>query len=1016
MSSCIHGLVPAHIVSNDTKKAYQYAERLKEIFNDGRFYLEMQMNDIPEQKKVNEELLVMSRKLEIPVVATNDCHYLNAEDYNAHQILLCIQTNKRLDDPKKFEFSTDKLYFRSPQEMAKLFRDVPEAIKNTIEISEKCNLKFDFNQVRMPVFSIPEGETLDSYFEALTRQGFNRRIQMMRELGIKFNEKEYVDRLEYEIKTIKSMNFSGYFLIVVDFINYAKENGIPVGPGRGSAAGSLVSYALGITDIDPIRYNLLFERFLNPARASMPDIDVDICKERRERVLEYLRKKYGSDRVAHIATFQKLKARAAVRDVGRVLGMPYKDVDRIAKFVPEGQDMTIEKAMEFEPALRELYTSDENVKRLLDYAKDIEGIPRNASMHAAGVVITDESITEALPVFKIKDTEEVVIQFSKDDIEKTGFVKFDLLGLETLTIIDKTIKLIERTRGIKVNLDTLDLQDPETYNLISSGDTGGVFQLESPGMTRICMRLQPTKIEELMALIALFRPGPMSMINEFIERKHGRIKSDYELPELEDILSETYGIMIYQEQAMQIAVKIAGFSLSDADDLRKAMSKKKKAIIAELKEKFIEGARLNRVPVNKAKKIFDQIESFGEYAFNKSHSAVYAITAFRTAYLKAHYYLEFMAALLTSVAGDQSKKNKLPVYIAGCKKRNIKILPPDINRSVYEFMPEGQDLRVGLIAVKNAGEAAIESILSERAKGGEFTSLEDFCARVDTRKVNRRVIESLIKVGAFDFTGKKRSQLFAVLEECLNLSTRLSKDRANGQISLLGGLTPEGAGGSIKYPEMDEWPENILLGFERELLGFFISRHPLDKYRFEMERLTSVTADNLEDLVEGAEVTVGGVLLSSSVKTTSKGEKMANIILEDLTGIIDVIIFPGQYKQCSELLKGDIPIIIKGRVDKSDEKVKLVATEVVPINEATERFTKSVHLYCHQDMINREKFQFIRSIMEKNRGKCKVFIHLKKDKKSETIILVDEKYFVNPKEEFIIEMSSALGRENVILE
>lgn len=1014
MTSCIHGLVPAHFLSNEKNKAYEFAKELKEIFDDGRFYLELQINNIPEQRRVNKNMLELAKELDLPLVATNDCHYLNASDYDIHQVLLCIQTNKKLNDPDKFEFSTDQLYFKSPQEMAELFKEIPSALKNTLEIAEKCNLKMKFNEVRMPVFTIPEGETLDSYFEALARQGLKKRFLKMRELGIKFDEQKYLDRLSYEINVIKSMKFSGYFLIVADFISYAKSKNIPIGPGRGSSAGSLVSYALGITDLDPIKYELLFERFLNPARGSMPDIDVDICKERRGEVIEYLCEKYGRDKVAHIAVFNTLRARQAVKDVGRVLGMPYKEVDNVVKFIPDKIASNIKEAIEHEPALRESYNSNPQIKKLLDIAHEIEGIPRHSSMHAGGVVISDEPLVEVLPLFKLKDN-EVIIQFSQNDLEKTGFVKFDLLGLETLTIMEKTKQLIERIRGEKIDFDRLDLTDEKTYELISKGDTAGIFQLESAGMTRVCMKLQPNCIDDLIALIALFRPGPMNMIDDFIMRKQGKVPVEYELPEMEEILGKTYGIMVYQEQVMQVAVKVAGFSLADADDLRRSMAKKKKELIPELRKKFINGARANGISVSKAEKIFDQIEKFAEYAFNKSHSAVYALNAFRTAYLKAHYYLEFMSALLTSIAMDQLKRKKIALYISKCKARSIKILPPDINRSVFEFVPEGENIRTGLIAVKNVGSAAIEAIIQARKEGGDFVSLEDFCSRVDTRKVNKRVIESLIKVGAFDFTGKKRSQLFACLDECLNYSAKVNRDKVNGQFSLLG-PTAGNTGGSINYPEMDEWPENVLIGFERELLGFFVSKHPLDRYRKEMERFTTTDSEKLSDLIDDSEVIVGGIVLGLTVRTTSKGEKMANIVLEDFSGTVEVIVFPNLFKTSQHLLKGDMPIVVKGRVDKSEEEVKLVAIEIYPIIEARERFTKSVHLFCEGEHLKAEKLDELRNLLLKNHGNCKVFLHLIKPRKSETIILVNEKYFVNPQEQFIIEMESTLGKGRVVLE
>ena len=1014
LTSCMHGQIPFYLSIGERKKAYDLANTLSQIFSDKRFFLELQINKIPEQKKVNDELLKMSKELNLPVVATNDCHYINAADYSTHQILLCVQTGKTLDAPDKFEFSTDGLYLKSPDEMYEMFKDIPDALKNTVEISERCNVKFEFGAVRMPRFAIPEGETLDTYFDALARQGLNRRLKKLMDVqGHTIDESKYIQRLNHEIDVIKAMKFSGYFLIVSDFIQFAKKHGIPIGPGRGSAAGSVVSYALGITDIDPLRYSLIFERFLNPARGNMPDIDVDICKERRDNIIEYMRNKYGTDRVAHIAVFNTLKARAAVRDVGRVLGMPYKDVDRIAKFIPDNAE-NIKDALEHEPTLRELIKSDSKIKNLLEIARAVEGIPRHASMHAGGVVISNEPLTDALPLFKGKES-EVITQFSMKDLEKAGFVKFDLLGLETLTVIDKTLKLIEKSTGEKIDFDVIDISDPDTYKLISEGDTSGIFQLESSGMTRICMRLQPRRIEDLIALIALYRPGPMSMIDEFIMRKQGKISVEYELPQIEDILNETYGIMVYQEQVMQVAVKVAGFSMSDADDLRYAMSKKKKDMIDELKEKFIEGARLNGISASKAKKILEQIEKFAGYAFNKSHSAVYAINAFRTAYLKAHYYLEFMSALLTSVASDQPKRDKLPLYIAHCKEHGITILPPDINKSFLEFTPEENNIRVGLIAIKNVGGMAIQSILEAREKDGSFKSLEDFITRVDTRKVNKRVIESLVKVGSFDFIGRFRTQIFEAVESCLEFTSRINKDKENGQESLLSDAFDKEGGAGIRYPELDEWPEGILLGFERELLGFFTTRHPLDRYVSDIEKYTNSTSASLDDMVDDAEVTIGGIILTTTIRNTKQGDKMANLILEDRRGIVEVIIFPQLFKTSNSLLKGESPIILKGRIDKSEEKVKLVAQEVYPIIEAKEKFTKAVHCYLGSEEPLKDKFLQLKEILEKNRGYCRVFLHLKKKQNDETILLLSDKFSVTPRDSFIMEIEESFGKGSIEL-
>ena len=796
LSACLHGEVSHNLSGGRVREAEEAARLYRDIFRDRRFFLELQHNGMEEQEKVNQGLLEVSRNCDVPVVATNDCHYLRKEDSKYHDILICIQTGKTVADTNRLKFATDEFYFKSPEEMAAAFSDVPEAVANTIEIAERCNLEFDLGEHHLPEFPVPPGRTLESMLEEKAKAGLEARLKAMDggdgqdgEGGVKWR---YYERLVKELKVIEGMGFAGYFLIVTDFIEYARSQGIPVGPGRGSAAGSLVAWSLGITNLDPIRYNLLFERFLNPDRISLPDIDIDFCFERRDEVIKYVTEKYGADNVTQIITFGQMKARAVIRDVGRVLDMPYGEVDRIAKLVPPTLNITLKEALAGEPKLKKLVDEDPRVAELMDAAIALEGLPRHASTHAAGVVISNLPLVEYLPLYKGTKDEVVTTQFSMKDVERIGLVKFDFLGLKTLTVIDKALKHIKASRGDELDIDSIPLDDDETYALVASGCSNGIFQLESSGMKELLRKLKPTCFEDLIAAVALYRPGPLQsgMVDDFIKRKHGRVPVVYDLDEVKPILETTYGVMVYQEQVMEIARVLAGYTPGDADVLRKAMGKKIPEEMLKQRARFLDGAKKNKLPRAKAEKIFDLMAKFAGYGFNKSHSAAYALIAYQTAYLKAHYPVEFMAALLSS---DMDNTDQVVKYINECRDMNIAVEPPDINGSAREFTVSGPVIRFGLGAVKNVGASAIEEILNLREEG-PFASLVDFLVRVDGRKVNRKVTESLIKSGAFDFTGKPRALLFASLEPAMEAAATVQRDRDSGQHSIFDVLAPSGGG------------------------------------------------------------------------------------------------------------------------------------------------------------------------------------------------------------------------------
>ncbi len=993
LSGCLKGEVALLAGRGEMKRALQAAEEYRTIFDDRRFFIELMRNGVENQALVNERLCEIGRELFIPVVATNDCHYLHREDAQAHEVLLCLQTGKTLHDSERMRFSSDQFYFRSAQEMMDLFRDIPEAIAHTLEIAEACNLELKFEEKHIPRITVPTGESPESHLERLAREGLEKRLHRYRD-SENFQERasRYRARLEEELKIIKSMGYPGYFLIVADFIHYAKQKGIPVGPGRGSVAGSLVAYALQITDLDPLEYDLIFERFLNPGRrSSMPDVDVDFCMEGRDEVIRYVMDKYGKENVAQIITFGKMQARAVIRDVGRVMGIPYAEVDRIAKLIPGTLNISLEEALEKEPQLKELIQKDSRVASLFKIARSLEGLTRHASTHAAGVVISNRPLMDYLPLYRGQDG-EVVTQYAMKEVEAIGLVKFDFLGLKTLTMINHAIELIKMSHGRSIDLAEIPLDDPKVFASLGAGSNLGIFQLESSGMRDLLTKLKPESFKDIIALVALYRPGPLDsgMVDEFVKRKHGKVAITYEVPALEGILKDTYGVIVYQEQVMRIASLLANYTLEDADDLRRAMAKKDPAEMEKQKAKFLEGSKKNRISPKKAEKIFEQMETFGRYGFNKSHSAAYALIAYQTAYLKTHFPIEFMAALLTS---EVQNTDKIIRYIAECREMSIPILPPDINESHRNFSVVGSQIRFGLAAVKNVGDAAIDVILQEREEKGRFQSLYDFCARVDLRKVNRRVIESLIKCGAFDFSNARRSQMLAVLDELLDRSQGIQRKLETAQMSIWE-VSPTKREES--YPDLEEFPESQLILFEKETIGFYVSRHPLSTYQEEIKRYTEEDTSTLPRLQNGQEVRICGLVSSLKEIVTKKGDRMAFLNLEDMKGFVEVILFPEVFKSASNYLKGGDPLMVRGSLDLGEDRMKIKAIEVRPLASLTSSPPMAVHLKLSHSSLSPPGLVKLREAILAHKGACRMFLHIGNGEQSETVIALSDEFRVDP--------------------
>lgn len=977
MSGCAGGEIARLIRAGHYDEAKKAALWYKELAGED-FYLEIMELGLPELAALNPELIRLSKETGIKLVATNDVHCVNKEDVYYQDILLCIQTNAFHADANRFKMETREFYYKSPDEMIELFKETPEAIRSTVEIAEKCNLEIEIGKLHLPDFSVPEGDTPDTFMEKLVWEGVKKRYhETLSPEGKVLLPPEIIDRVKYELYVIEKMGYAAYFLIVQDFINWAKSNGIEVGPGRGSAAGSIVSYALGITNIDPLKYGLIFERFLNDERISMPDIDVDFCFERRGEVIEYVAKKYGSDHVAQIVTFGTMAARGAIRDVGRVLQVPLPEVDKIAKLVPFGPEVDLKGALESVKDLRALYDGDAKIKQLLDTAMKIEGMARHASVHAAGVVISQKPVSEYAPLQKL-DENVIVTQYTMTDLEKIGLLKMDFLGLRNLTMIAYVRDLLKLTQGIEIDPNTVPLDDEKTYRRLAEGDTMGIFQLESQGMRTLIKSLNPTTFEEIIALLALYRPGPLEsgMVDDFVKRKHGKIPIHYDLPQLQPILRETYGVILYQEQVMEIASKIGGFTMGQADILRAAMGKKKVKEMARQKEFFIDGAVKKGISKAKATALFDLCAKFAGYGFNKSHSTSYAFISYQTAYLKANYPVEFMAALLTSIIGNTDKTR---LYMAEAKKMGIKILQPDVNESEKNYTVTKQGVRFGIGAIKNVGIAAIDSILAARKSDGPFTSIEDFLRRIDSRAVNKKVIESLIKCGAFDSLGLGRAYLIANLSRIMGDVNAQQKELASGQEMLFGGggempkfSRPTSGPAAVDVPEYS--PEE-LLRLEKDFLGLYISSHPLDHVRDALEGMASVQVIDIQDMKEEQVVTIAGMLTNSRKVVTKRGDNMLIAAIEDLSGLVGLVVFPKVYEKAAPFLLDDEVVVIKGKTnrDSRTEELNVVAESVEPLKGFEKTRTLFIELV---DFSNQQVLTQLRSLLGRYPGGDPVIIKM----------------------------------------
>jgi DNA polymerase-3 subunit alpha len=969
LTACLKGQIPQAILRDDENGLKTHMGDYLSIFGD-RLYLELQDNGMPEQKRVNEGLVRLAGQYNVPLVATNDCHYLRKREARAHELLLCIQTGKKISDTDRLKLSTDEFYFKSPDEMVSAFSSYPQAISNTLSIAEMCDVTIQTGVYHFPAFNLPGSQGPEEYFEELCLAGFEKKIKRVASSYADFTDElreKYKARLAYEMDVIKSTGFASYFLIVADFIGYAKSQDIPVGPGRGSAAGSLVAFSLDITNVDPIKYDLLFERFLNPERVSMPDIDVDFCFEGRERVIEYVTNKYGKDNVAQIITFGTMKSKAAVRDVGRALGLPYTHVDQIAKLIPATLDITIEQAMSEEPRLREQYLTDDTVKELIDNAMVLERLARHASTHAAGIVISNKPLMEYVPLYRGQKG-ETVTQYSMKTIEKIGLVKFDLLGLKTLTIIDNVIKMLE-TAGLKLDITSLPLDDVETYQLLASGNTSGVFQLESRGMRELLTRLKPSQFEDIIALIALYRPGPLGsgMIDDFIKRKHNPTLVKYETALLKEALEETYGVIVYQEQIMKIASLLANFTKSEADALRKAISKKVPEQLESYKEQFKQGCAANGVKQEAATRIYDVILRFGQYGFNKSHSAAYALVAYQTAYLKRHHFLPFMAAILTNEVNDT---DNLIRYITECRENGVIILPPDVNESAKVFTIVGDKIRYGLLGIKGVGEAALDSILSARSECGGFSSFIHFCSLVDSRKVNKKVAESLIKAGAFDSMGLKRSQLFALVQDKWD---RLSKKNGTNNLQMDFFGTAGWAPKEEEIPETEELDRGEILKGEKEALGFFFSEHPLSAYQHIISQITPLDTSSIKETETSDDVTIVGIVNGCKEITTKRGDRMANITLEDTKGIVEAIIFPDLFSKNLLIIKSDNPLVVTGSLERTEDgTTRIRAKGITPLQEIRNELEKVVRIKIDCSVFKKDHLRKLRDILITIKGDSRV--------------------------------------------
>ncbi len=997
LSACLRGVVTEAVVEEKYDQARENAYRLRDVFGKGNFFLEIQDQGLEIEKTVNPHLVRLSKESGIPLVATNDCHYLHHDDAHSQDVMLCIQTGKTMGDAHRMKFATDQFYFKSAAEMAQVFGELPEALSRTVDIAARCNVKIERVSNPFPEFKVPEGYTPGSYFERVVREGFATRVPALERLAkqglLRSNLAEYERRLTSEIQMIQKMSYEGYFLIVWDFIHYARAQNVPVGPGRGSAAGSLVSYALRITDVDPLQYNLIFERFLNPERVSMPDIDIDFCMRRRGEVIEYVTQKYGRENVSQIITFGTMAAKAAVKDVGRAMDIPYMEVDRLAKLIPTTLGIELKDALEQSPMLKAAINADERLKDLMAVALRLEGLARHAGTHAAGVVISARPLTDIVPIYKT-NRDEITTQYDMNDLERIGLLKMDFLGLTTLTVLHDTVQMIEQNRGVKVDIDNLGLDDADTYKLFARGDTTAIFQFESHGMRDILRRYQPTRIEDLTALNALYRPGPIQggMIDDFINRKQGKTKVSYELPQLQDILEETYGVILYQEQVMQIANRLATFSLGEADILRRAMGKKKKEEMASQRAKFMAGCLANKIAEKKAERVFNLMEEFAGYGFNKSHSCAYALLAYQTAYFKVHYPVEFMAALLTSDAGNIDKTVK---YINEARGMSISILPPDVNESDLYFTPVNEAIRFGLAAIKNVGENTAKAIRESRLAQGEFRSLYAFCERIEPRFLNKRVFESLIKSGAMDSLGPREGMLASV-DDAVNALQRVARSRESGQHGLFGGAS---APAPILFELRDAvpWSEEERLTGEYAVLGFYVSGHPLARYASRLQELKALTLDQVEGQRNGKDITVAALIVGIRPMRSRKGARWGIFTLQDMTGVQELLVFPEAYTRMEAMLKPGVPLLLKARVQIEEAGTRLSLQEARRLEEIAERpAVQEFRVRLEVQSMSQEALDRLETLFTNFPGNCAVVFELRSPDGSVALLQAQQRVRSNP--------------------
>ncbi|MBL4931559.1 DNA polymerase III subunit alpha [Clostridium paridis] len=1022
-SACLGGEVSSALNNGNYEKAKEIALIYKDIFKEG-FYLELQYHGLEEQKRVNAGLIKLSKETGIPLIATNDVHYIEQKDSKSHDILLCIQTGKTVDDENRMRYASDQFYLKTPEEMWDMFSYVPEALENTLKIADECNFNYEFHNSKLPKFPLEEGQDAFEYLRDVCFKGLIERYDEFNEYGETYNyeslkeysegrpkAKELVDRLDYELQVINQMGYVDYFLIVWDFIRFSNEHGIPTGPGRGSAAGAIVAYTLGITKIDPIKYGLIFERFLNPERVSMPDIDSDFCYERRQEVIDYVVEKYGEKNVSQIITFGTMAAKACIRDVGRAMNYSYAEVDKIAKMIPTMLGITIEKALDLNPELKALYESDERVKNLIDVSKDLEGLPRHSSTHAAGVVIASKPLVEYVPLQKNEDN--IVAQFDMNTLEELGLLKMDFLGLRTLTVMNDAIKMIKENRGVDIDVDKIDLDDKEVFKMFGEGKTVGVFQFESPGMISFLKELKPDSVEDIIAGNALYRPGPMAQIPRYIENKKHSDKVSYITPELESILDVTYGVMIYQEQVMEIVRKIGGYSLGRADMVRRAMSKKKHSVMEQERKNFIYGITdengnvevpgciRNGISEEAGNKIFDQMMDFASYAFNKSHSAAYSIVGYQTAYLMRYYPVEYIAATLNSIMGANEK---VASYINLAESFGIEVLPPDINESFSKFTVKGDTIRFGLAAIKNVGYNVVESIVKSRKEKGNYTSLQDFISKQDFSAINKRAVESLIKAGALDGFKVYRSRLLAVYEKVMDSVAGDKKRNIDGQINLFSGLEEKIESPGVTYPPINEFKKNHILAMEKEMTGLYLSGHPLDDYKESLNQQTTTTINKIlatnqtleegmdteitpvmeslsnRGIEDGTRVVIGGIISEVSRKVTRNNTMMAFVKLEDLTGIMEVIVFPKTLEKVNKLINTDSLVVIRGRVSISEEDVpKLLCEDITPLEKIN---SDKIYLKVENMEKAREINKILKILLNDFKGETPLYIFAAKERQS----------------------------------